>query len=157
MLPPSEAGALSKFWHPGFHATPNLPEKVIAGREAEYIGWFHTHYAATPRSVPPAVTARAVAEQRRPGALGAGLAHYREAQKSTEQVKAALARGPLSIPVLAIGGSVLGELPEKSLRPAAANVRGVVLQGCGHWMPVECPTQLTTTLRGFFSGEVARR
>jgi pimeloyl-ACP methyl ester carboxylesterase len=36
-------------WWFGFHAVPGLPETVLAGHEADYIGWF-AHYRAMPES-----------------------------------------------------------------------------------------------------------
>jgi pimeloyl-ACP methyl ester carboxylesterase len=151
-LPASESASLGRFSHPGFHANADLPEALIQGREAQHIGWFHSHFAAKPGAVPAAETARAVARQRRPGALAAGFAPYRAGQQSAEQVKAATAT-KLTMPVFAIGGTVLTDLVVKSLWPESDNVRGTVLSQCGHWLPSECPAQLARTLRTNFTSQ----
>lgn len=56
-------------------------------------------------------------------------------------------------PVLAVGGADgLGALPAASLREVAADVRGAVLPGVGHWAAEEAPAALAAVLLPFALG-----
>ena len=32
-------------WHHAFHMTPDLPEALVQGREAAYLGWFYRAFS----------------------------------------------------------------------------------------------------------------
>ena len=54
------------------------------------------------------------------------------------------------MPVLAIGGALgLGEAMVKSLGQAAKNVRGAVIDDCGHYIPEERPAELLAVVLPF--------
>lgn len=56
------------------------------------------------------------------------------------------------MPVLAIGASGgVGRALEKSLAPVAADVQGVVLEECGHFLPDECPDEMVRAILGFWA------
>jgi pimeloyl-ACP methyl ester carboxylesterase/quinol monooxygenase YgiN len=135
-------------WFAAFHQIPDLPERLVAGREPEYLDWFYTAFSATP-GVP---TADAVAEYlrcyRQPHSMSSGFARYRGvAQEITHNT----GRAPVAIPVLAMGGDrVFGATVAENLSSAAADVRGEVLEDCGHYLTEERPTEVTTSLLDFF-------
>jgi pimeloyl-ACP methyl ester carboxylesterase len=59
------------------------------------------------------------------------------------------------MPVLAIGGGGhggMGRLEGGQLREYATDVTGVVLPGCGHWLPEECPAALNPLVVDFLAG-----
>ena len=41
-------------WHHQFHMTPDLPEALVTGREADYLGWFYRTFAYRPDAIGPA-------------------------------------------------------------------------------------------------------
>lgn len=139
-------------WHHAFHQTPELPEALVAGREALYLGWFYRTYGATP----DAVSAEAQAEYLRtysdPAALRAGFEYYRNIPRDVELHAALRARGPLPMPVLALGGTRgwgRGLEVIESCRRMATCVEGGVIDDAGHWIPEEQPARLAAELRRF--------
>ena len=61
------------------------------------------------------------------------------------------ARPTLTIPVLAVGGArVLGAAVADNLENAADDLRGEVLEGCGHYLTEERPGDVAALLLDFF-------
>lgn len=137
-------------WHIQFHYVRDLPEALIAGRERTYLTWFYrTAYN------PTAIDEQAIGEYVRcysaPGGLRAGFEYYRaiftDAEHNTENAKT-----KLKMPALALGGDRgFGELTIRSMNQLAENVRGEVIEHCGHWIPEEQPELLLNRLLGFLS------
>ena len=64
--------------------------------------------------------------------------------------KAYLAKGPLQMPVLAIGGEKsFGTTMETVARAAASNVQGAVIPGAGHWLMEEQPKATVAVIADF--------
>lgn len=56
------------------------------------------------------------------------------------------------MPVLAIGGAQsAGDFLEKSLQHLARDLRGLVFEDCGHFVPDEQPERLASELENFFA------
>lgn len=144
-------------WHHGFHRTPDLPETLIAGREGAYLDYFFRHFGARPDAVPADAVAEYVRCYSAPGAMAAGLAYYRATPQDIADNEAALARGKLQMPVLALGGAKgMGRdmLCLESMARVAEDVRGGTVEEAGHWIPEEAPDALAAELLAFF-GEAA--
>ena len=139
-------------WHHAFHQTLDLPEALIAGREEIYLGWFYRNYGARP--LDDAEIAEYLRTYRQPGALRAGFSYYRAIPTDiTDNAAKIAARFKLPMPVLALGGDRSwgrGMEVVESLRRVASDVRGGVIENCGHWMPEEQPEALLRQLLGFF-------
>jgi pimeloyl-ACP methyl ester carboxylesterase len=139
-------------WHHAFHQTLDLPEALIAGREEIYFGWFYRNYGARP--LDDAEIAEYLRTYRQPGALRAGFSYYRAIPADIADNGAKVAAGfKLPMPVLALGGDRSwgrGMEVVESLRWLALDVRGGVIENCGHWMPEEQPEALLRQLLGFF-------
>ncbi len=137
-------------WHIQFHYVRDLPEALITGRERIYLSWFYrTAYNRT------AILEQDIDEYVRcysaPGALRAGFEYYRaifdDVAHNTENAKT-----KLKMPVLALGGERgFGEMTLRSMQQLAENVRGGVIERCGHWIPEERPDYLSEQLLAFFS------
>lgn len=137
-------------WHMHLHNVPDLPEALIAGREATYLGWFYRNYAHNPAAIAPADVAEYVRVYSQPGALRAGFAYYRAIFDDAAFVQDRSAH-KLTMPVLAIGGaSSLGAMAGVSYGQVAENVTAEVFEDCGHWVPEEQPDRLATRLEDFF-------
>lgn len=141
-------------WHHAFHQTLDLPEQLIAGREAAYYGWFYQHYGHVPGAITPQDAAEYLRTYAQPATARTGLAYYRALPTDVEDNSAWLAEHRLAMPVLAIGGaSAFGRGGETlgSLQRVATDVRGGVFEDCGHWIPEEQPQRTLDELIRFFA------
>lgn len=143
-----------KRWHHAFHQTAGLPEKLVTGREDIYLGWFFDNYGATADVIGEEERAHYIESYSRPGRLAAGFAYYRALSQDIAHNTELLAKGKLTMPVLALGGGSSwgrGSEVKESLQRVATNVEGHVIADCGHWMPEEKPTEVAAHLNRFFS------
>ena len=145
-------------WHHRFHMTPDLPEALVTGREAAYLGWFYRTFAYRPDAIGPADAAEYLRTYSQPGALRAGFAYYRALPQDEAANAETVARFKLPMPVLALGGAVSyphgrgrGTEPEESLRRVALDVTGGTVADCGHFIPEEAPDELNARLLEFFA------
>jgi pimeloyl-ACP methyl ester carboxylesterase len=91
---------------------------------------------------------------RQPGALRAGFAYYRALDRDVAHNQTLIARGKLTMPVLALGGGkAFGRGVEtlESLKRVATDVRGGVIEDCGHWMAEEKPEAVARAVLEFFA------
>jgi pimeloyl-ACP methyl ester carboxylesterase len=147
-------------WHHQFHMTPDLPEALVAGRERIYLKWFYDTFAYRPDAIDAEALDEFVRTYSEPGALRAGFAYYRAIPQDAADNAALIKTGfRLPMPVLAIGGGVSyphgrgrGGDVEASLKRVATDVRGLVIPGCGHFVPEEKPNELARALLAFFHG-----
>ena len=143
-------------WHHAFHQTLDLPESLIAGREDIYFGWFYRHYGYRPDAISPEDVLEYLRTYRQPGALRAGFAYYRALDRDVVHNQAVCARMKLPMPVLALGGGQAfgrGSETLESLQRVAVDVRGGVVDDCGHWMVEEQPETIANALLEFFAEE----
>jgi pimeloyl-ACP methyl ester carboxylesterase len=118
---------------------PEIPERLIVGHERAFLTWFYDRHVVNKQ----ALTAAAVDEYLRPfsgreGVLGA-LGIYRAAFQSIEQTEP-LTHSKIQTPVVAIGGvKGLGARVGTMVRLVAADVKEVVLNDSGHFVPEELP------------------
>lgn len=142
-------------WHHAFHQTLDLPEALIQGRERVYLSWFYRSFGHRPNVVSEADIDEYLRTYSQPGAMRAGLAFYRALPLDAAHNRELLAaRGKLAMPVLALGGAnSWGRRLEtlESLRRVAADVRGGVIEDCGHWIPEEQPRALLDWLLPFLA------
>jgi pimeloyl-ACP methyl ester carboxylesterase len=135
-----------RVWHFAFHMKPDLPERLIYGREYDYVATFifdraFDHGAHDDCDVE--VFAKAFAQ---PGRTRGGLEWYR-AFPHDHTNALGWKRDPLKIPVLALGGDRRwGPEIVEMLREFAADVRGGSIANCNHWLPEECPSETTEQL-----------
>ena len=139
-------------WHHAFHQTPELPERLIAGREEIYCRWFYEHYGHIPGAISEADIAEYMRTYGNAETTRTGLAYYRALDADVAANARWLQGDRLGMPVLAIGGAKAfgrGEETLASLRRVATDVRGGVMHDCGHWIAEEQPERLTAELLHF--------
>jgi len=142
-------------WHLPFHAAPEIPEMLIAGREREYLGWFFRNHACNPSAVTAEDLEVYAANLRQPGALRASMGYYRALHEDAEQNRR-LAVSRLTIPVLALGGAFsIGEGVGACMRHLAEQVQSEVVQDCGHWVAEEQPAWVAGRLLSFLKSSAA--
>lgn len=140
-----------KAWHFFFNALPDLPEALIAGREALYLDWLFRSRSADPLSFSDADIAEYARCYARAGRMKDGFAYYRAIFTSAAQNRA-LAKSRLKMPVLAIGGGLwLGDAMRAMFATVADDVRGAVIENCGHYVPEEAPQALADLILEFFA------
>lgn len=142
-----------KTWHFAFHLLPDLPEALIEGREAIYLEWFLKRKAASPMVFGDEDMAEYTRLLQQKGAIRAGMATYREVTVSAAQNRALLKeRGKFALPLLAISADQ-GSIPDMALplREFAADVTGIKIAHCGHFIPDEQPQALAEALSEFFN------
>ena len=136
-------------WHLAFHNVRDLPEALVAGRERIYLSWFYrTAYN------PSAISEEEIDEYVRcysaPGALRAGFEYYRAIFTDIDHNKEN-AKTKLKMPVMAYGGERgFRNAPLHSMKELAENVRGGMIERCGHWIAEERPDFLIEQLLAFF-------
>lgn len=143
-----------KRWHHAFHQTLDLPEALVEGREAIYLGWFYRHYGARPDAIDASAIREYLRAYTQPGALRAGFDYYRSIPVDIAHNEALLRRGKLKVPVLALGGAQAwgrGMEVVESCRRVALDVRGGIVEDAGHWVPEEQPKILARHLLEFFA------
>jgi pimeloyl-ACP methyl ester carboxylesterase len=135
-----------RVWHFAFHMKRDLPERLIFGREYDYVATFifdraFDHGAHDDRDIE--VFARAFAQ---PGRTRGGLEWYRAFPRDHADALA-WKRDSLKIPALALGGDRRwGPEIVDMMREFALDVRGGSVANCNHWLPEECPAETTAHL-----------
>ena len=138
-------------WWFTFHQVAQLPEKLVAGREEDYLAWFFENLSFNKA----AFTAEDLKEYSRtyalPGTMKAGFDYYRalftsiDANKQYSEIK-------LEMPVLAVGGEYsFGLRTAESWKTAANHVTAAVIEDSGHYIPDEQPSLLVKTLLSFLA------
>lgn len=140
---------IAKLWHFGFHMNRDLPERLIHGREYDYVASFmaerfHDHGAFDPASIE--IYARAMAL---PGRTRGGMEWYRTLA-ADHAAALEYKKKPLGIPVLAVGGEQrFGAQMVPMLREFATDVRGGAIARCSHYVADERPEEVAAALIAF--------
>ena len=140
---------VARLWHFGFHMNRDLPERLIHGREHDYIAAFmaerfYDHGAFDPTSI--AIYANAMAL---PGRTRGGMEWYRTL--TADHVAAIeYKKRPLEMPVLGLGGDQrFGAQMVPMLQEFARNVSGGSITRCSHYVADERPGEVAAALIGF--------
>jgi pimeloyl-ACP methyl ester carboxylesterase len=142
-------------WNFGFFSLTNgLPERMVRGREEEWIGGFIDSIEGRKGSVTPEDVAVYAANLREPRHLEASFDWFRAFPRDIED-NARYRRTKLTMPVLAIGASgslktAVGDQAKKYAR----NVTTVVIPDSGHWIYEEYPDETTDLLLRFLKGRL---
>src|SRR6202158_4981812 len=135
-------------WH--FRFNGPTPEALVRGRERIYFDYFWNAFAPDkPRPTPEADRKASAAAYARPGRMKAGWAYFVSFNQAAKDF-AQLARTPLTMPVLSIGGEKsLGEVLGAQMKSVARDVTVIVLKNTGHWILEENTRETTDALTKF--------
>lgn len=137
-------------WHFRFGG-PDM-ERLVAGRERIYLDRFWNEFSADPKKFDEDSRQHYAALYARPGAMHAGFEQFKAFDQDVEDNKAFLAEGPLTMPVLAIGGDhSFGPTMAVVMRAAASNVQESVIKDSGHWLMEEQPAATVAAVRAFLA------
>jgi pimeloyl-ACP methyl ester carboxylesterase len=125
-------------WHFSFYG-PDA-ERLVKGRERIYLDRFWNEFSADPKKFDEASRAHYAKLYAQPGAMHAGFEQFKAFDQDATDNKAFLAKGMLTMPVLAVGGEKsFGPMMATVMRAAATNVQAAVVPNSGHWVMEENP------------------
>ncbi|MGF6885601.1 pimeloyl-ACP methyl ester carboxylesterase [Nocardia sp. GAS34] len=127
-----------------------LPEDLIAGKEALFYGHF---YDEADGAIDSSERNQLIAALSKPGRTHAALEYFRQQDVGERQVDDLIARdGKLTIPVLGVGGEhSLGSAIGNLLNRVADHVTTDVVPGANHWVLEENPDYVSGSLRTFLT------
>jgi pimeloyl-ACP methyl ester carboxylesterase len=137
-------------WHFRFGG-PDM-ERLVAGRERIYLDRFWNEFSADPKAFSEAAREHYAELYAQPGAMHAGFAQFAAFDQDAIDNKAFVARGKLTMPVLAVGGEKsFGATMAVVMRAAADNVQELVIANSGHWLMEEQPAATAAAIHGFLN------
>ncbi|MCE4062003.1 alpha/beta hydrolase [Pandoraea sputorum] len=135
-------------WHFRFGG-PDM-ERLVKGRERIYLDRFWNEFSADPKHFDEASRRHYTRFYALPGAMHSGFEQFHAFDQDAIDNKAFLAKGPLPMPVLAIGGEKSFATMMATVASAAAtNVKGAVIPNAGHWLMEEQPETTMTAITEF--------
>ena len=135
-------------WHFRFGG-PDM-ERLVDGRERIYLDRFWNEFSADPASFTEVSREHYTKLYALPGAMRAGFAQFAAFDQDAIDNAGFLARGRLTMPVLAIGGEKsFGTMMATIMRVVAGDVREVVIPHSGHWLMEEQPDATVAAVRAF--------
>jgi pimeloyl-ACP methyl ester carboxylesterase len=139
-------------WHFRFGG-PDM-ERLVKGRERIYLDRFWNEFSADPKRFDASSRAHYAKLYARPGAMHAGFEQFKAFDQDALDNKALLAKGMLSMPVLAIGGEKsFGPTMAAVMRSAATDVSEAVIADSGHWLMEEQPQATVSRIRAFLDSK----
>jgi len=134
-----EAMRQGSLWWWVLALAPDVPERLIVGRERAFLTWFYERYTATPGAIDNATVDEYLRTfSGREGVLGA-MGVYRAAFTTIGQTEP-LTRNKIQTPAVAMGGALsLGGFIGPMLEQVASNVSVRDVPQCGHFIPEEAP------------------
>jgi pimeloyl-ACP methyl ester carboxylesterase len=140
-------------WHFRFGG-PDM-ERLVAGRERIYLDRFWNEFSADPKSFGEASREHYAQLYAQPGAMRAGFNQFAAFDQDAIDNQAFLAKGKLTMPMLAVGGEKsFGPTMAIVMRSAATDVQEVVIANSGHWLMEEQPAATVTAVRSFLNRKI---
>lgn len=147
-----QLGALTNpatIWHFTFHEAQDVPEFLVEGREELYLRWFYETFSYSADAIGDDEVNEYLRYYSGLDSLTAGFEYYRALEQDVLD-NAQFGATPLEMPVLALGGeAAVGAFVQQQMSGYANDVRGGVLEECGHWIPSECPDAFMDELSPF--------
>jgi pimeloyl-ACP methyl ester carboxylesterase len=137
-------------WHFNFRG-PDV-ERLVKGRERIYLDRFWNELSANPKSIDEATRQHYAKLYARPGAMHSAFNQFAAFRQDAIDNKGFVARGELTMPVLAIGAEKsFGSAMADDFRIVAGDVTGVVIANSGHWLMEEQPAATVAAIRAFLT------
>ncbi len=139
-----------KTWHFNFYGPDE--ERLVAGRERIYLDRFYNELSADPKHIDEATRQHYARLYARPQAMHDAFEQFAAFPKDAVDNPALLAKGKLTMPVLAIGGEKsYGATLATEIGFVATNVTALVIPDSGHWLMEEQPDKTVAAIVGFLS------
>jgi pimeloyl-ACP methyl ester carboxylesterase len=135
-------------WHFSFYG-PDA-ERLVKGRERIYLDRFWNEFSADPKKFDEASREHYAKLYAAAGAMHAGFEQFKAFDQDAADNKAFVAKGMLTMPVLAIGGEKsFGPMMGTVMRAAATNVQTAIVPDSGHWVMEENPAATIKLIEDF--------
>jgi pimeloyl-ACP methyl ester carboxylesterase len=141
-------------FHFALHAVPDLPERLVQGRQADYFGYFYDALSADPSKITADARHAHEAAYASDSALTASFSWYRAFPRDVEDSQRASAGPPVSTPLPYLrgererGGDIAPYV--QGLRDAGVtNVQGALVPGAGHFTQEEAPAEAWRLIASF--------
>ena len=142
-------------WHFRFGG-PDM-ERLVAGRERIYLDRFWNEFSADPKAFSEISREHYARLYAQPGAMHTGFAQFAAFDQDAIDNGVFLAKGKLTMPVLAVGGEKsFGSTMAVVMRAAATDVQELVIANSGHWLMEEQPVATVAAVRAFLDAERKR-
>jgi pimeloyl-ACP methyl ester carboxylesterase len=139
-----------KAWHFNFYGPDE--ERLVAGRERIFLDRFYDELSAHPERIDEGTRAHYAALYARPHAMHDAFEQFKAFPQDGVDNRAMLAKGKLTMPVLALGAEKsYGTVQADDLRQVASNVTGGIVPDSGHWIMEENPQATTKLVVDFLS------
>ncbi|MBM6996704.1 alpha/beta hydrolase [Paenibacillus sp. DXFW5] len=137
-------------WHIGVLAAPGIAEMLLVNHEREFLGeWAFPSMIAVQGAITDADIDEFVRTYSRPGGWRGAIGLYQSMLTEGDSIKAIAQTHPLTMPVLAVGAGG-GTFTESTVRQITTGmIQSVQLEGVGHYVAMEAPTALSTTILDF--------
>ncbi len=141
---------LRDLWH--FHFYGKTPLQLVAGRERIYLEHFWNDFAAdASHSIPEADRRLYAKKYALPGAMSAGFETFHAFEQDAKDF-AAFSATPLNLPMLVLTGEkASGQGLIEQAKLVDTHVKGVVVEGSGHWLMEEAPGKTIFELVAFLN------
>jgi pimeloyl-ACP methyl ester carboxylesterase len=137
-------------WHFNFRGPDE--ERLVQGRERIYLDRFYDELSADPHLIDEATRDHYAALYAKPHAMHDAFEQFGAFPQDAIDNKALLAKGKLTIPVLAVGAEKsFGTGMADELRAVASNVNGAVVPHSGHWIMEENPQATIEIVTAFLA------
>jgi len=137
-------------WHFNFRGPDE--ERLVAGRERIYLDRFWNELSADPKGIDEQTRRHYAALYARPHAIHDAFGQFAAFTQDASADRELLAKGKLTMPVLAVGAEKsFGTGMADELRFAAENVKGAVVPHSGHWVMEENPTDTMALVMEFLA------
>jgi pimeloyl-ACP methyl ester carboxylesterase len=135
-------------WHFSFYG-PDA-ERLVKGRERIYLDRFWNEFSADPKKFDEASRKHYAKLYAEAGAMHAGFEQFKAFDQDAMDNKAFVAKGMLTMPILAVGGEKsFGPMMATVMRAAATNVQGAIVPNSGHWLMEENPAATIKLVEDF--------
>lgn len=143
-------------WHFRFGG-PDM-ERLVKGRERIYLDRFWNDFSADPKNFDEASRVHYAKLYALPGAMHSGFEQFHAFDQDAVDDQALLAKGKLTMPVLALGGEKsFGKTMADVMRFAATDVHGAVIPASGHWLMEENPKATVAAIQAFLAEPLPAR
>ena len=137
-----------KTWHFNFYGPDE--ERLVAGRERIYLDRFYDELSADPKHIDESTRAHYAQLYARPQAMHDAFAQFAAFPQDAIDNQAFLARGKLTMPVLAIGGAKsYGTSLATEIGFVATDVKPLAIPDSGHWLMEEQPKRTVAAIVQF--------
>lgn len=141
-------------WHINFNQVPELPEKLVMGKQAEYFRYFFDFGPTRNPAITDEDVAHYVASHKSPAQLSSAFNIYR-ALPADEKFNAART-APIELPIVLIGGEYsFGDLiprnAESNRQRGCRNIKTEIVKDGKHYLPDEQPEAITELIERYAS------